>query len=486
MLAARSPSLILGTRGIFPLLRYFRLNKHLIQSHKHIQGVSGSGKSYLLAKTYVDLVTRCGIPAALIDPHGDLAHDALRLLVDTGYFSRPDAYKKLWYVDFTRSDRFVPFNVLSLPYEVTTIAAHIVESFERAYPAMADGAAPQFENVMQFTAVVLASNKLPITEATNLLTNKDYRERLLQQTAHSPTHEFFHNRYDRWGKDQQGNIESTLNKISNLTFTDTMRFSLGQRANILDFQKLINEGVSVIFNIHLDNQRAQKLLGCLLTTLFEAAALSRTDNRSQYHLIIDEAFSFSTSKGEAFSRLLSQARKFNFYLWMAHQTWDQLPESLRTSVQNMAVEIYFGLGYDDAQLIAPRIGKYNPMEVKHEVKDEKQVDRTHPLYSQMMEQWERMARGLENLHQQEAYVKVKRKLPRWKQLFLRPYKTVKIRSLTVPKQRCSNDALQKIKEYYAHTLLKPKHEIENLLKSSFLPPLQPQQVISRRFPISPS
>src|SRR5438874_2780455 len=99
------PAVTLGTRWNIPLftryvgLRKFRLQGKQLRTHKYTIGLSEQGKSYLLAQSATELLLS-GCAFALIDPHQDLAHDTLRLIYEAGYFNRPDAYNKLWYVDF--------------------------------------------------------------------------------------------------------------------------------------------------------------------------------------------------------------------------------------------------------------------------------------------------------------------------------------------------------------------------------------------------
>lgn len=93
------PSLTIGTRGLWPFRFPYRLRGKQLRTHLKIMGLSGMGKSYFLAKAAADLILQ-GMPVSLIDPHSDLAHDTLRLLIESGYFQRPDAYQKLWYIDF--------------------------------------------------------------------------------------------------------------------------------------------------------------------------------------------------------------------------------------------------------------------------------------------------------------------------------------------------------------------------------------------------
>src|SRR5205823_11878534 len=87
------PSLQLGhTREGKP----FTLTGELFARHKHIMGISGSGKSYFLASLAVLLFSQ-GISFCLFDPHGDLAKLIVTVLAGSDYFTDLRAYDRLWY-----------------------------------------------------------------------------------------------------------------------------------------------------------------------------------------------------------------------------------------------------------------------------------------------------------------------------------------------------------------------------------------------------
>src|SRR6266581_7033341 len=171
---SRDQTLRLGTRGRWPLRLPLRLHGLELAKHKHIMGTTGVGKSKFNAHVAVSLI-RAGLPCSVIDPHADLAHDVLGLLHQSGYFQQPAAFKKLWYVEFSRPDRVIPFNVLKQPYSLQTTVRNLLEACFRPWPTLDGGAAPQFENILQYAAMVLAENNLPITQSTRLLTNRDER-----------------------------------------------------------------------------------------------------------------------------------------------------------------------------------------------------------------------------------------------------------------------------------------------------------------------
>jgi hypothetical protein len=100
------------------------------------------------------------------------------------------------------------------------------------------------------------------------------------------------------------------------------------------------------------------LLGSLLVTSFEQAAIERTEipeaKRRDFHLYIDEFQSFST---ESFISILSEARKYRLCLTLSHQYLDQLRESVRQAVfGNVGSFISFRIGEKDAKVLAEEYG----------------------------------------------------------------------------------------------------------------------------------
>ena len=139
--------------------------------------------------------------------------------------------QKLLYIEFSRTDGFLPFNVLKQPYPVKMVAENIFDAFSRAWSSLADGQAPRLENLIKAGVPVLVANNLPLTHLHDLLVfkNRAYREQLLQ--APGIDHEiikFFTERYEEWGKDAPLMIESTLSRVFLLSYTDALRYSLAR------------------------------------------------------------------------------------------------------------------------------------------------------------------------------------------------------------------------------------------------------------------
>jgi hypothetical protein len=445
-------SLTIGKTGKWPLyLLPVVLRGRELEKHKHIMGISGAGKSKLNAHIATSLLLQ-GQPCSVVDPHADLTHDVLAILFDRGYFKNPDAYDKLWYVEFARTDRVLPFNVLHQPYSVQTTVRNLLEAVKRVFPALDGGAAPNFENILQYTAVALTQNRLPVTDASRVLTEKDFREQLLAHCTHEETQAFFHTRFDQWdSRERTHNIESTLNKISIFTFTDSLKYALGARENRLNFRSIMDNGVSVLFNLGNLDAETRHLVGSLIMVGFEQATLSRADSleaaRRHYHLLVDEFAQFSTRSEEAFTTFLSEARKFKVTLWLSHQTGMQLSPRFQSALQN-ALPIFFQPGRSDALWAAQIFGTYDPFRVKHTVADQTQEQKSHPVFWGVNEQFEDMARQLEELRPREAYMKLARR-------FGPGMKTIKFRTVNVPKSKATWEEIQTLRDDYANRLLVP-------------------------------
>lgn len=364
---ARLPRVRLGTIPLlFGLRLPYTLPPSALGTHIHLMGLSGAGKSKLLALFAAQLISQ-GHGCAVIDPHADLTQDILLVLLRQGYFRRPHAFEKLLYLEFGRTDRFVPFNILRSSSDPYQVARLLVEACTRAWPSLSGGAAPQFENLLLAATTVLIANQLPLTALTPLLTNAAYREQLLTRVADPLVTAFFRERYAP--SHGTGLSESTLRRAFLLSYPPPLRFSLGQRENLLNFRGLMDRGISMLCNLGTVDAQTQRILGSLLTVGFETAALSRANQppafRRPYHLFVDEFAQFAAQSETALENVLALTRKYRLFLVLAHQTWSQLSTGLRGAVQNTTF-LSFRLGAEDAQWAAERIGSITPYAVKYQ------------------------------------------------------------------------------------------------------------------------
>jgi hypothetical protein len=211
----------------------------------------------------------------------------------------------------------------------------------------------------------------------------------------------------------------------------------------------MDSGQSVIINLALRELEASRLLGCLLTVGYEQAALARADaaERLSHHLIVDEFHSFTTQSAQAFASMLSQSRKFGLYLCAAHQFWGQANQHLQDALQNTGIEVVFNVGRTDAEYTAKQLSRIDPLQVKHEVADEYAVEKTHPVFSSLAEQWQSYAEYLQDLP------------PRHFALKLRGQKVKAGKTRTLPAPRVDPKELLEVEQEYLRRYFRTRQEI---------------------------
>lgn len=401
--ATRRESLVLGRTGPFFFAPVYRVPPEARSTHMYVIGITGKGKSKLLESClYQDI--RAGRGCVLIDPHSDLTEDVLRYCL-TQCVLMPSVSRRLIYFDPTRQDSVIPFNVLvtkGTPYE---IAQRVVEAFRRTWPESLREA-PHFSNIATAALMVLAENGLTLIDMHRLLVDADWREGLLVRTHNAEVVSFFHDRYDRWGREAPALRESTLNKVAAFTFNPSLRVVLGQRENRLDLRQIMDEGQVLLVDLGRCDGETRRLLGSLLVTGLEQAAASRQDvprdRRRACYAYIDEFQDFAANPGsvKSLAQILSECRKFGLYLTLAHQNLSQLSPRMLGALGNIQTRVIFGLARRDAEWFAHEVGRVDTQAVKHEAQTEVQ----HPVFAPLAEQWEEWAVRLKDQPVRQAVV----------------------------------------------------------------------------------
>src|SRR4051812_22897451 len=467
------PTIPLGTnRFLLFGKRTLRITPQQARAHMHVLGKTGSGKSYFLAGLFLAMHD-AGMPATLIDPHGDLAEMVLAYLVQQGTFTDSAIYERLIYLDLPAAaaqGRYLPFNYLAQPYDDHAMAQLVAEACRRAWPELAQGA-PTFENILKHSVIALRQNQQPLTKLADLLVDKTYREQLLHNVTDEQVERFFHLRMDNWGRDEAHMKESTLNRADLLTLSPVLRHSLGNGENRLSFRELIDGGRSLIVNLALPHHDARHLFGCLLTVGMESAALARADNltnRIPHHLVIDEFSQFMAQSETALTRMLSETRKYGLFCVMAHQNWTQGSERLKGALQNVGIEMILKSGRMDAEYSARILGSVDPMKVKHIVEDSKAEERSHPAYLTLPEQWEKQVQAIQRLGIGQAYVRL-------------PDDSVHtIKTASLPRVTIPQEAVDIVRQRYLERYFEPMVSVADV------PAMPPPVPLITRYPRRPA
>ena len=331
--------------------RLFGIKEKDRKGHMYIIGKTGTGKSTLLARMVLSDLNQ-GKGLALIDPHGDLAEQILSLIPknrkeDLIYFNTGDMEYPVGFNPLEKAD----------PDHHHLIASGFVSVFKKIWgPAGFWG--PRLEHILRHAVLSL----LEIPESTpldipRLLTDKDFRQRVLLKVTHQQVREFWFfefEKYSAWLRSEA--IAPILNKLGQLLTTIPLRNIVGQGENSFNLREVLDGGKILVVNLAKGKigEDSCYLLGAMMVTRIQLAALSRADlperQRKGFYLYVDEVHNFLT---QSFADILSEARKYGLHLVLAHQYLEQLEENLRAAVfGNVGTLISFRVGAGDAQYLA--------------------------------------------------------------------------------------------------------------------------------------
>lgn len=318
--------------------------------HMYVVGKTGSGKSKLLELLLLsDIQNRQG--CCLIDPHGDLAMEIMKYIPK-------NRINDVVYIDPTDRNFPVGFNPLKpvTDYEERQqLSTFFIAIFKKLFAATWN---PRMEHLIRYiTLALLETPDSNILGISRILSDTSYRQRVIMQIQDPVVKAFWANEFSP-SDAQLANeaITPILNKVGQFIANPVIRNIIGQRKNVLDFGTFMNEGKIVIINLSKGKLGDENtaLLGSMFITKIQQAALSRAkipeDERKDFYFYVDEFQNFAT---DAFSSILSEARKYHLDLTIAHQYITQLPEDVRaTAFGNVGTIITFAVGGDDAAYLA--------------------------------------------------------------------------------------------------------------------------------------
>lgn len=318
--------------------------------HLYIIGQTGVGKSGLLTMLALADI-KAGVGFALIDPHGDLAVDALN-------FIPPERMQDVIY--FNPSDTEFPmgFNPFELQNEGQkgNVASEIIASVKKLFE---DSWGPRLEYILRYTLLSLLDNPgTTMLDITRLLTDKSFRKSILKNVNDPVVLNFWSKEFDKWtDRFMQEAISPVLNKIGAFTANPIIRNVVGQKQSGFNIRQIMDSGKILIVNLSkgLMGEDNAAIMGSLLVSKVQLAAMSRADipnveDRRPFYFYVDEFQNFAT---ESFSVILSEARKYALNLTVANQYIAQMEDSVKDAVfGNVGSIISFRVSADDAEYLA--------------------------------------------------------------------------------------------------------------------------------------
>jgi len=349
---------------------YLWLPTDAFRRHALITGPSGCGKSGLIEDAFLQRVV-AGEGCLVIDPKGDTARDILAFISMLPEEEWPALARDIVLVN--PADNVVPatFN----PLEITTYAspsrqrADLLATLRRVFK-FDDSRVSRLVLVLRRVVQLAMENELTIVDLPRLLTDSNFRDPLVQQSADTDTKRFFEDIFPQGKANQQAWTASTLVRLEALLDDPSIKRFFGSPRSTFDFYDIMNTGKMCIISLAKGEvgEESSRLLGGFLMGRLQLAAEARatlpSGARHPFTAFVEECQNYTTS---SFTELLTEARAYGVSMVMVHQHLGQLPADLcQAALNNANVKISFRLGAEDAATMAKYMFRADGQRVKQE------------------------------------------------------------------------------------------------------------------------
>jgi len=354
----------------------FGLTERDLETHLHIMGSTGGGKSWLLMYLASQLMRQPEQPSLFVlDPHGDLYR---KLRAHCAQISRriPSFANRVVVIDPACETYPLRYNPMQSFGNSAFSAALGMEACQKAWQDEAMQVKPRIARWLFNALYVAGELGLSLSDVHTLLdpTRGAEREHTLARLPESFIKDEMRQFHARKPRDLEELTEGPLNRLGKFLADYRLAHTFSQTTNTLEVGTLMARGSIVLVNLepyrsHFTEEQ-MRMFGTLLVNNIVQAAFSRPEHkRHPCYLMIDEFSRFSTRD---IPYILEGGRKYNLRLILAHQQLEQLmreDERVYASVMaNAKAKVVFGdLPMDDARTLAMEYGRFDPYLVKDEI-----------------------------------------------------------------------------------------------------------------------
>jgi len=311
----------------------------------HIIARPGQVKSTTMARMILDDIGK-GKGVAVLDPHGDLIEDLLCLI-------KEEHVEKTIYFD-PGNPNYVPiWNPLRRRHgqDLSRTSDDLVASIK----AVVTGWGDRLEHLLKHGLYGLL--QLPdstLLDLSNLLRKKStesdhLRQEILKVVDNQTASLFWDKDFNRYPNEA---FDPPKHKLSKLLLSGTVSLMLSQPESLIDFRKIMDEGMILLVNLSTIGSEVREILGCFMLSLFHIAAITRSDipkeMRKEFHIYLDEAHRFIT---DALEDIIAETRKFSVSLTLAHHFFSQFGTKKIDALSSVGTTIIMNVDSKDARYL---------------------------------------------------------------------------------------------------------------------------------------
>jgi hypothetical protein len=175
------------------------------------------------------------------------------------------------------------------------------------------------------------------------------RERVCEMTEEDAVRKF-------WREDFKGYRNEELmppqNRLYKLLSSGTVAQMLSQPDNVINFQRIMDEGKVLLVDLSGSSSENRNLLGCFMLSQFYHTALSRSsipeEARRPFFIYVDECHRFMSA---ILQNAIVELRKFKVGLCLAHQYVTQMNRPQADALSGVGTTIIFKVDTRDAQYL---------------------------------------------------------------------------------------------------------------------------------------
>lgn len=395
-----------------------------LSRHMYVLGASGAGKSFALLGWIMTLI-QIGKGVTVIDPHGGLVDEILYRLPQLDSRIRD----KLVIFDPTNPEDTLCFNPLERsPNQTPERRAEFLATMVTELSGADKQITVRMQRIMFHAFWLLILNNLTLLEYARTLTDRAYRNRLLETIvgAHHPLKNYWYNEFpaddNRGDRTAREWVQSSISRVGRLVNDPDLQLVFGSRESSVNVTVILDR--SKIFLVKLSKGVLGKdnshLLGGFIMAIIQLATLARAENHYGVHtphfLFIDEFQNYVSNEIE---EILAESRKYNLGLVLAHQNFQQLrnqpklQSAILGNVKNLAL---FQMSYEDADTFVQDVFNTDDLNQIKEIRTRKEptgfsfvpyVDKEEIVWQSMEEIRERHARELTNLGDRRFWYKTR-------------------------------------------------------------------------------
>ncbi len=327
--------------------------------HFYTIGQTGTGKTTLL-KNMINQDIKNGEGLCMIDPHGADVEDILKNIPQ-------ERCEDVIYFDPAYMEKSMGLNMFEYnpdyPEQKTFVVNEIFNIFQKLYANVPESMGPMFEQYFRNAAALILEDPesgSTLLDISRVLSDDAFREFKLSKSNNPIVNQFWQGiATQTTGESQLSNIVPYItSKTDVFAANDIMRPIIGQQKSSFDFKNIMDEKKILLVNLSKGRlgELNSHLLGLIVVGKILMAALSRTNapnNYSPFYLYIDEFQNVTTS---SITTILSEARKYQLSLNIAHQFIAQLNDDIRDAVfGNVGSMAAFRVGSEDAEFLEKKL-----------------------------------------------------------------------------------------------------------------------------------